>query len=923
MKRHNWMAVSAVLTSLALAGCADESPEKRVAAAKQYLQKNDTKAAVIEIKNALQANPDLGEARYLLGTTLLGEGNVAAAEVELRKALVAKYAEDAVVPDLARSMLMLGQAKKLVDEFGATRLGKPAADANLQTTLAAAYSALGKPDQAQAALDAALAADATYAPALLISARQKAGARDFDAALAVVDGVLGREPANTEAWKLKGDLLLYTKNQPDEALAAYRKALEVDAKYGPAHLAILSLLLQQGKIDDATRQLEQLAAIAPNSPQLKYYEAQLAYQQKDFKRVRELTQPLLQQAPGSAQLLQLAGAAELQLGAPAQAEIYLSRATQIAPQLALARRLLIATYLRSGQPAKALAALNAAADKDGNLEPALYSLAGEVYLQNGDAKKAEAYFAKALKLDPDNARKRTAMAITHLASGQTTGALDELQDIAATDAGVTADLALVSLHVRRNEFDKALAAIDKLEAKQPDKPIAANLRGRVQLAKKDNAAARKSFERALQIDPNFFAAAASLSAMDIADKKPDDAKQRFDALLAKNPKNGAALLALAQLAAVNGASKDEVAALLTKAVDANPTDAAPRLLLIDLLLRNKDYKQALSVAQNAVSALPNSTDLLAALGRVQQVSVDVNQAIATYGKLVAMQPLSSLPLVRLADAQVANKDLKAAEQSLRKALEIKPDAIEAQLGLVMLAMEGKRYGDALKVARSIQEQRPKELVGYVMEGDISAAQKNWEAAAAAYRSGLQQAANTELAIKLSAVLIASGKTAEAERFQTAWRKEHPKDQAFVLRLGELALQRKDYEAAEKAYRAVLEIQPDNALALNNLAWVTGQLKKDGAIAYAEKANQISPNQPAFMDTLAMLLADRKEYTKAVELQLKALELQPSNAVMRLNLAKIYIKAGDNARAKSELEALAKLGEKFHAQAEVAAMLKNL
>jgi putative PEP-CTERM system TPR-repeat lipoprotein len=885
MKRHNWMAVSAVLTSLALAGCADESPEKRVAAAKQYLQKNDTKAAVIEIKNALQANPDLGEARYLLGTTLLGEGNVAAAEVELRKALVAKYAEDAVVPDLARSMLMLGQAKKLVDEFGATRLGKPAADANLQTTLAAAYSALGKPDQAQAALDAALAADATYAPALLISARQKAGARDFDAALAVVDGVLGREPANTEAWKLKGDLLLYTRTSPTRR---WRRtaARSKSTPYGPAHLAILSLLLQQGKIDDATRQLEQLAAIAPNSP-AQVLRGAVGHQQKDFKRVRELTQPLLQQAPGSAQLLQLAGAAELQLGA-AQAEIYLSRATQIAPQLALARRLLIATCDRASP-----AAGGAECRRRQGRQPraALYSLAYEVYLANGDAKKAEAYFAKALKLDPDNARKRTAMAITHLASGQTTGALDELQDIAATDAGVTADLALVSLHVRRNEFDKALAAIDKLEAKQPDKPIAANLRGRVQLAKKDNAAARKSFERALQIDPNFFAAAASLSAMDIADKKPDDAKQRFDALLAKNPKNGAALLALAQLAAVNGASKDEVAALLTKAVDANPTDAAPRLLLIDLLLRNKDYKQALSVAQNAVSALPNSTDLLAALGRVQQVSGDVNQAIATYGKLVAMQPLSSLPLVRLADAQVANKDLKAAEQSLRKALEIKPDAIEAQLGLVMLAMEGKRYGDALKVARSIQEQRPKELVGSVMEGDISAAQKNWEAAAAAYRSGLQQAANTELAIKLSAVLIASGKTAEAERFQTAWRKEHPKDQAFVLRLGELALQRKDYEAAEKAYRAVLEIQPDNALALNNLAWVTGQLKKDGAIAYAEKANQISPNQPAFMDTLAMLLADRKEYTKAVELQLKAPELQPSNAVMRLNLAKIYIKAG--------------------------------
>ena len=71
-----------------------------------------------------------------------------------------------------------------------------------------------------------------YAPALLISARQKAAARDFDGALALVDDVIARDPANADAWKLKGDLLLYTKNKPDEALVAYRKAMEADAKFG-------------------------------------------------------------------------------------------------------------------------------------------------------------------------------------------------------------------------------------------------------------------------------------------------------------------------------------------------------------------------------------------------------------------------------------------------------------------------------------------------------------------------------------------------------------------------------------------------------------------------------------------------------------------------------------------------------------------
>ena len=148
-----------------------------------------------------------------------------------------------------------------------------------------------------------------------------------------------------------------------------------------------------------------------------------------------------------------------------------------------------------------MTALNAAAGKDG-IDPALYSLAGEVYLQNGDAKKAEEYFAKALKLDPGNAGKRTALAVTHLASGQSAAAFDELQNIAASDKGITADLALISAHLRRKEFDKALAAIDRLEAKQPDKPAAANLRGRIQLAQKDNVAARKSFERGLEDRPD-------------------------------------------------------------------------------------------------------------------------------------------------------------------------------------------------------------------------------------------------------------------------------------------------------------------------------------------------------------------------------------------------------------------------------------
>ncbi len=922
MRTNVLIACPVLLVALALAGCSDESPEKRIESAKEHLQRNETKSAVIEIKNALQKNPDLGEARYLLGSTLLKEGNVVAAEVELRKALAAKYPADIVVPDLARSMLMLGQAKKVVEEFGSIQLGNAKAVASLQATLAAAYGGLGRPEQARAALAVALESDPRYSPALLVSARQKASARDYVGAIAVANEVIGREPGNSEAWVLKGDILLYAQGKPDEALAAYRKALEADPMFTPAHFAILTVLSRQGSLDEAAKQLELLKKFAAKNPQTRYFEAELAFRRQDFKRARDVTQQLLQHAPNNARVLQLAGAVELQAGAVGQAEIYLSKALQLAPELIPARRMLIATYLRSGQPVKALTALNAAAGKDG-IGPSLYSLAGEVYLQNGDAKKAEEYFTKALKLDPDDARKRTALAITQLAGGNTDAAFDELQNIAATDKGITADLAMISALLRRKEFDNALEAIDKLEAKQPDKPIAANLRGRTQLALKNNAAARKSFERALTIDPEFFAAAASLAAMDMADKKPDEAKKRFEAMLSKNPNNGQALLAMARLAVANGAGKDEVAALLTKAVDANPTDVAPRLLLIDLLLRNKDNKQALAAAQSAVSAVPTSPELLSALGRAQLVSGESNQAAATYGKLVSLQPLSPQAFILLAEAQMANNDKRAASQSLRKALEIKPDQLDAQRRLIKLDVDARNYDDAVKIARTVQQQRPKSPAGYVFEGDIANVQEKWDAAARAYRAALQYGSASEIATKLHAVLLASGKSAEAGSFGSTWLREHPKDAVFMAYQGEQALAKKDYAAAERHYLAALNIQPNNALVLNNLAWVTGRLGKDGAVDLAEKANKLAPNQPALMDTLAMLLADKNEFSRALEWQNKAVGLQPSNAELRLNLAKIYIKSGDRVRAKAELETLVNLGNKSSTHAEVISLLQTL
>lgn len=910
------------LLLLVSTGCSGESDRDSIAKAKKFLEQNDQPSAIVELKSALQQKPNNGEARYLLGSTLLAGGNVVAAEVELRKALAAKYPEEVVVPDLARAMLLLGQAGKVVEEFAGTRFTKPAAVASLKTSLAIAFAVLGKQELALAALDAALTADPKFAPALLLRARQEATSGNFDAAIAILGDVISRDSRNLNAWQLKGDILHYALGKHDESLVAYRKTIEIDSKYSAGHAGIVTVLLQQGNVDAAAAQLEQLKRFDSQNPQTKYFEARLAYQRKDFKLAKELLQLLLRQAPMNPRVLQLAGAVELQLGVLDQAETYLSRAMQVAPQQSLAPHLLMVTYLRSGQPAKALKALTAATGKSG-VDPSMYPLAGEIYLQNGDPKKAQEFFSKALKSAPDNPNRRTSLAIARFASGDAAEGLSELEDIAAADPSITADLALVSVHLRRNEFDQALAAVEKMERKQPGKPSTANLRGRIQMVRQDNAAARMSFERALAIDSNYFAAAANLAALDLIDKKPEDAEKRYRTLLAKNPSNEQALLALAQLAAQSGRGRGEMLALLTKAIEADPGKSAPRLLLVDLYLRNHDNKQALSAAQDAVAVIANNPELLGALGRVQQVSGDLNQAITTYSKLVALQPSSPQPHIHLAEAYAANNNNEAAAKSLRKALELKPDAVDAQRGLMILALAEKKYDVALKIARTVQEQRPNSAIGFVYEAEIGQARNNWDSAAAAYRAGLQRENSTELATGLHSALLVSGKGTDAIKFATAWMKEHPNDAKFLTYIGDVALAKKEYAVAAKTYQSVLRLEPENAFVLNNLAVVSGRLKRADSIAYAERAIKLMPNQPAFMDTLAMLWVENNEYAKAISLLGKALELQPANTGIRLNLARAYLASGDKSRAKGELETLAKLGDKFPAHAEVADLLRKL
>ena len=95
------------------------------------------------------------------------------------------------------------------------------------------------------------------------------------------------------------------------------------------------------------------------------------------------------------------------------------------------------------------------------------------------------------------------------------------------------------------------------------------------------------------------------------------------------------------------------------------------------------------------------------------------------------------------------------------------------------------------------------------------------------------------------------------------------------------------------------------------------------IEYAEKADQLVPNNPAILDTLGVLLVDKGDMKRGIESLQRATALAPNAPGIRLNLARALVRDGQKEAAKKELQTLAQLGDKFPAQAEVTKLMQGL
>jgi len=910
---------------LVVAACSRGDPytlEQHIERANKAIADKRPNEASLELKTALQQSPKSVQARLLFADVLisLNQGQAAIAELKRAEEYGANPATLAI--RRGRAYTLEGDFERVLREVPASKVGAPDEVADRFEIRANAQMAMGKTADALTSFNTVLGIRPRSIVATLGKARIAAAKGDLQAAAQSIDSALAIDPHDVSALIAKGDLSV-AQDKMDAAIDFYQQAVAADADSVSAHLALASVLIASNKLEPAREQIAIVKKGYPLLPSVNYLDAMMRFAEGKNKEAFDSVQKVLSALPENPPALALAGAIQYKTENYLQAEANVTKVLKMYPRNAFARKLLAAIYLKEKQPAKAIETLQPLLSNPQSNDQQLFKLAGSAYMQANMIAKAVEYLQRAEAISPSDIALKTAVGMGNLAAGDVDRAINSFESIAKLDVDNSdAESYLVLSYIGKKEYKKAIDLAQKMVAKKPNSPDFYNLLGGAYQASKDFPSARAAFEKAIQINPGFSAAVINLARLDVADKKPDEARKKLLAAYEHNKNNVDIIYGLANLEFFEG-NREEGGKWLDAAGKADPESIAPRILQIRYFLERRDYPRAVALARETQAKFPSDIDMLALLAECEALSGDRSAAVASYGKLAALSPNSPRVQLEIARLEIAEGHLTSGAAALSKALAIDPRFVDAQVLLADLYNQTQKFDEAVAIGNNLVKQNPKSAVGLAVIGDSWSAQKKYDRAIKAYDDAFALQPSGIIVVKKYAALADAGRKPEATRMIEAWIQGNKKDVVSRQYYAAVQLRDGDVPAAERTYLDVVQIEPTNAGAFNELALIAEARKDTRALEYARKAYEAEPGNPVIGDTYGWIRVQHGQVAEGQRLLEQIVSATPSYSEARYHLAVAQAKSGDKAAAKANLQQALASRVPFPQVADAQNLLKTL
>ena len=870
--------------------------------ARALTAKGDLRGAQIELRNVVKDEPGNGEAHASLARLQMQTGDPIAAEKEARAARDLKHDPDGTT-------LVLGQSLMAQQRFADVLAEVPTAgstpDATSQFLVLRGLAQLSSRDLAAA--DASLAEAQRVAPknveAITTAARLAVARNNLADAEANVDRALAIDPNRSDTLVLKGQVLA-AKGDRAGALTYLDKAVTS----APAILAVrierASQLLQAGEDAKARADVDAVLAKEPRNPFASYYELVLLVRASKFAEADAVLTRMagtLARFPRGPyfEAMVKAGLNQTESAADAAAR-YVARA----PADPDGVRLLARIELGAKRPDRAVAALVKATEAGVNDAETLDML-GRAYALDGKMPQAVEAFQKAANLAPDNPTILTRLASSKLQMGDTTGATTTLErslDLAPKQAN--AGEALVGAALAAGDVDKAQAALDRMRQQVGDTEAVGMLDGLVKLARRDVDGALARFADVAQRFPQSTNAPVNLAKTQLLQGKVADAEATLRGILAKTPAEPQALNLLVSELLRRDKAADAIAAVQA-ARAAAPANLALTAALSDLQVRNKEPRAALATLEEARVAANGvmPTQLLPAQSRAQVADADIEGGKATLRRYVAAAPQDLEGLRALVELLVNNNDVAAAKQVLEDGLRASPGNLGMMQAMILIETRYSGLDAAVAKADELRRNPDNQPGAGVLKGDAYMSARRYADAAAAFADEAKARPSTALTMRWAGALAAGGGLDQAAGVLRTWLGQHADDADVLQMLAGMDINAKRLPDAETHLKGVLAKRPNDAIALNNLAWVFQQRGNPEALPTAQRAYLLSPT-PESADTLGWILAAKGDPKAGLPLLQQANAARPTDPSIRYHLAVALDGAGQKAEAVKLLETLA-------------------
>jgi len=439
------------------------------------------------------------------------------------------------------------------------------------------------------------------------------------------------------------------------------------------------------------------------------------------------------------------------------------------------------------------------------------------------------------------------------------------------------------------------------------------------------------------------------------------ANQLVDALLKDNPKDSDAIAMHAALLLTSG-KPDEVnqaAVVLQGLVAKSPNNHLLRLNYARALLAKNQIEPARLQLEDAIKTRPDFVAARELLARVYLATQDAPKALQAADELLQYDKRNLTGHITRSAALLATNNVAKAREELDLTIKLFPENPDARYQVGLLAWQDKDYkkaeqtfdtlyrqnhdtrgllgitetlaaqnriGDAIKELDKAIAAEPNRQDLMIARANLYVRSQRYDEAIATYKDLVGKQTNPgTMFYQLGETYKRKG---DINLAADAFRKSSQANPNWTAPLVQLGLILETFGPADQAkpiYEQILKIEPNNAVALNNLAMRKADEGSDldAALTMAQRARQLAPNAAAMADTLGWIYIKKNMSGDAERIFKDLVDKDPSSSTFRYHYGLALLAKGDKLSARKQLEIALKNKPSKDEAGKIQDALKNL